>query len=173
MSMHIIIDGYNLIRQSLRWGMLDQQDMQLGREALLEDLALYKKKTSHQITVVFDAADAPGFMQHQDRIKGIRVKFSGPGESADTVIKKMTRRFAEKALVVSSDREVANRSFQNGSATIGSPEFEEKISQTLHGGDTPWGETENGGWKPTTKKRGPSRRLPKRTRKNLSKIRKL
>jgi predicted RNA-binding protein with PIN domain len=173
MSLHIIIDGYNLIRQSFRWRMLEQQDMQLGREALLEDLATYKKKTSHRITVVFDAADAPSFMQHQGQMKGIGVKFSRPGESADTVIRNMTRQYQEKALVVSSDREVANWSSQNRSATISSPEFEEKITQTLFNEDTSWGEEASDGWKPTTQKKGPSRRLPKRARKNLSKLRKL
>lgn len=147
--------------------------MQLGREALLDDLAVYKKKTAHRITVVFDAADAPSFMQHQDRFKGISVKFSNPGESADTMIKDMTRRLREKALVVSSDRDVANGSSQNGAAVIDSPEFEERISQTVFGGDGPWDEDTDSGWKPTTKKKGPSRRLPKKTRKNLSRLRKL
>jgi uncharacterized protein len=173
MPVHIIIDGYNLIRQSFRWRMLEEQDMQLGREALLEDLAAYKKKTAHRITVVFDGADAPSFMQHQDQVKGISVKFSGPGELADTVIRNMTRQYQEKALVVSSDREVVRWSSQNRSATISSPEFEEKIAQTLFDDDTALGEETFDGWKPTTKKKGPSRRLPKRTRKNLSKLRKL
>lgn len=152
--------------------MLEEQDMQLGREALLEDLATYKKKTAHRITVVFDAADAPSFMQHQDRVKGISVKFSNPGETADTMIKRMSRQFREKALVVSSDRDVAHGSAQNGAATIGSPEFEEKMSRTVYQ-DGPWDENTASGWKPTTKKKGPSRRLPKKTRKNLSKLRKL
>jgi len=39
MSIHIIIDGYNLIRQSTTLSILDQQDIMLGREALVDMLA--------------------------------------------------------------------------------------------------------------------------------------
>ncbi len=173
MAVHIIIDGYNLIRQSFRWGMLEALDMQSGREALLEDLARYKRKKAHRITVVFDGGDAPSFMPHNDRVRGIRIKFSGPGETADALIRKMTRTSREKALVVSSDREVVQWSSQNGAATISSPEFEDRLTQTLSGMEGSPNEEELSGWKPTTVKKGPSRRLSKRDRKNLSKIRKL
>jgi len=57
MSFHIIIDGYNLIRQSCTLAAFDQKDLQLGREVLLDKLAAYKKIKHHKITVVFDAAN--------------------------------------------------------------------------------------------------------------------
>ena len=88
MSIHIIIDGYNLIRQSNRLSILDLQDIQLGRDALVDMLAAYKKVKSHRITVVFDGTRAPLFSQQRTRLKGITVIFSHKGESADTVIKK-------------------------------------------------------------------------------------
>ena len=44
MSIHIIIDGYNLIRQSNRLSILDLQDIQLGRDALVDMLAAYNQK---------------------------------------------------------------------------------------------------------------------------------
>ena len=50
--MHIIIDGYNLIRQSATFSRLDLEDMQTGREALIDALADYKKIKRHRITVV-------------------------------------------------------------------------------------------------------------------------
>ena len=50
MSIHIIIDGYNLIRQSNRLSALDNQDIQLGREALLYMLAAYKKVFFGEVT---------------------------------------------------------------------------------------------------------------------------
>ena len=103
MSIHIIIDGYNLIRQSKSLSALDRQDLQLGREALLDMLSAYKKINRHTITVVFDGTNAPPFSQHKDQIKGIQVKFSRSGESADAVIKRMAARLSEKELVESSD----------------------------------------------------------------------
>ncbi|NQT68664.1 MAG: NYN domain-containing protein, partial [Desulfobacteraceae bacterium] len=58
MSIHIIIDGYNLIRQSNFFSTIDRRDMQLGRETLIETLAAYKGIKGHKITVVFDGAQA-------------------------------------------------------------------------------------------------------------------
>ncbi len=40
MPIHIIIDGYNLIRQSSALSVLDNQDIQLGREALIDQLLI-------------------------------------------------------------------------------------------------------------------------------------
>jgi hypothetical protein len=90
------------------------------------------------------------------------------------VIKKMASKEREKALIVSSDRDVvlAAASFQ--SATIPSAEFESRLAlaeQMNSPGET--GDEEDGGWIPTTRKKGPSRRLSKRRRRNRMKVRKL
>ena len=167
---HIIIDGYNLIRQSFRWGMLDAQDMRAGREALLEDLAAYKKKKAFRITVVFDGAKAPGFFPKNDRIHGITVTFSHAGESADDVIKRMAETLREGALVVSSDRDVASFASRQGAGVIGSVEFERRV---LGGSIDSGAEESDSGWAVTTKKKGPGRRLPKRERRTLSHLKKL
>ena len=173
MSIHIIIDGYNLIRQSNSFSDLDRQDIQFGREALLDTLAAYQRIKRHMITVVFDGTNAPPFSQHENRVKGIKVKFSRSGESADSVIKRMANRKREKALVVSSDLDVVNFAVSKGAATISSPDFEEKIAMAVYM-DTKGVEREDeSGWVPSTKKKGPSKRLSKRKRRNRIKIRKL
>ena len=173
MSIHIIIDGYNLIRQSSSFSDLDRQDIQLGREALLDALAAYKRIKHHKITVVFDGTNAPPFSQHENRVKGIKVKFSRKGELADSVIKRMVSREREKALVVSSDMDVVNFAATKGAATIRSSDFEEKITMAAYM-DIKGIEGEGeGGWVPTTKKKGPSKRLSKRKRRDRIKIRKL
>ena len=79
----------------------------------------------------------------------------------------------EKALVVSSDLDVVNFATSKGAATISSHAFEEKIAMSAHM-DTKRIENEDGdGWIPTTKKKGPSRRLSKKKRRDRVKIRKL
>jgi uncharacterized protein len=173
MSIHIIIDGYNLIRCSSSLSTLDQQDIQLGREALLDALSSYKRIKHHMITVVFDGTHAPPLSQHKDRVKGIKVKFSRSGETADTVIKRMAARDREKALVVSSDLDIVNFAASMGTATISSPAFEEKITMAVYMDTKGEVEQNQGGWVPTTKKKGPSRRLSKRKRRNRIKIKKL
>jgi hypothetical protein len=173
MSLHIIIDGYNLIRQSDTFRSLDRQSMQRGREALVDVLAAYKKIKSHTITVVFDGAQAPPIAPQRDRVKGIIIKFSRNGESADTVIKRLARKQRQKALVVSSDREVVDAAESYGAATIGTEAFENKISVVDQLDGAAIEQDEHQSWKPTTKKKGPSRRLPKRKRRNKVKIKKL
>ena len=173
MSIHIIIDGYNLIRQSGSFSDLDRQDIQLGRKALLDTLAAYQRVKRHKITVVFDGTNAPSFSQHENRVKGIKVKFSRKGELADSLIKRMVNREREKALVVSSDLDIVDFAAAKGAATISSSDFEEKITMAVYM-DTKGVEREDeGGWVPTTKKKGPSKRLSKRKRRNRIKIRKL
>lgn len=175
MAIHIIIDGYNLIRQSDTLNRLDRQDIQTGREALIDLLAAYKRLKAHRITVVFDGADAPVFSNRRDRLKGIAVRFSGQGETADAVIKKMAADKREKALVVTSDRDIIDYASSHGAATIGSTDFEEKMRMAgymaekgLDGSDG-----DVSGWKPTTKKKGPKKRLSKKERQNRAKANKL
>jgi predicted RNA-binding protein with PIN domain len=173
MSIHIIIDGYNFIRQSTTLSSLDQQDIMLGREALVSLLAAYRKTKPHRITVVFDGSNSPVFSSQRARQKGISIRFSRSGESADDIIKRMANREREKALVVSSDREVADSATSSGAATISAQAFEAKIDLSAHL-DNPIREAEDyAGWTPTTKKKGPSRRLPKKQRRNRMKINKL
>lgn len=173
MSIHIIIDGYNLIRQSNAFSTLDRRDIQLGREALLDVLAAYKKIKRHKITVVFDGMNAPAFSHHKDQIKGIKIRFSRRGESADTVIKRMVAREREKALIVSSDQDVVSFAAAKGASTLSSPAFEEKIAMSVYMDTKGIEKQDNGGWIPTTKKKGPSRRLSKKKRRNRVKTKKL
>ncbi len=173
MSIHIIIDGYNFIRQSNRLSALDQQDIMLGREALVHMLAAYRKTKPHRITLVFDGSSGPVFLPKRSRQKGISIRFSRSGESADDVIKRMANREREKALVVSSDREVADSAASSGAATISAPAFEAKIDLAAHLDNSISEAEDYAGWTPTTKKKGPSRRLPKKQRRNRMKIKKL
>jgi predicted RNA-binding protein with PIN domain len=173
MSLHIIIDGYNLIRQSSRLSRLDLEDIQLGREALVDMLAAYKKFKAHLITVVFDGTGSPLFSRQRDRQKGITIVYSHNGESADAVIKKMARREGPKALVVSSDQDIVRSAAAWGAATISARDFESRLATARYLDDLPTEEENQGGWKPTTKKKGPSRRLSKKRRKNRAKISKL
>jgi predicted RNA-binding protein with PIN domain len=174
MALHIVIDGYNLIRQSKQFSALDQLDMQMGREALVSALAIYKKIKPYPITVVFDGHSAETGMPRQDQLKGIRIRYSRPGELADTVIKRMASREKEKMLVVSSDHDIVQYAQSAGAAVINSAEFEDRLAMASYL-DTKGAEQDDAshGWRPGTKKKGPSKRLSKRKRKMQNKISKL
>ena len=174
MAIHIIIDGYNLIRQSPDLARLDRQDLQLGREALVTMLAAYKKIKPHAITVVFDGADQPSLYGSRDRARGIAIRYSQGGESADDLIRRMARKERAKALVVSSDREVMAAAEAAGATSMTSPAFEEKLVMARYVSVKGGGEmVESNGWVPTTRKKGPSRRLPKRKRRSNARVKKL
>ena len=174
MSLHIIVDGYNVIRQSKQLRILDLRDMQEGRETLQDMLVEYRKRKGHRITIVFDGTNAISPDTQRQRFCGIDILFSRHGETADTVIKRMAARERERALVVSSDRDIVSFVTSVGSTTIGSRAFEKKIFQALYSGENGGVEdSPDTGWVPTTRKKGPSRRLSKKKRRNRGKTVKL
>ena len=174
MAIHIIIDGYNVIRQSPDLARLDRQDLQLGRDALVSMLAAYKKRKRHAITVVFDGTAQASLYRSRDNAQGIAIRYSQGGESADDLIRRMARRERDRALVVSSDREVMAAAESAGATVMDSTAFANKIfmASYLEGnGGGEFGVSE--GWVPTTRKKGPSRRLPKRKRRAKARLDKL
>lgn len=175
MTVQIIIDGYNFIRQSQDLSLLDTYDLQQGREALINLLADYRRIKPHLITVVFDGADAPTYYQRRDQIKGIEMVFSRAGQTADAVIKKMAAQKREKAVVVSSDMEVVRAAESAGAAVLSSPAFEEKMTRALLMGadEAPVAQESSSGWRPGVRKKGPRYRLSKKERRHRRKTEKL
>ncbi len=174
MGLHIIIDGYNLIRRSPAMARIDRQDLEAGRMALVRRLAAYKKVKQHRLTVVFDGAGGPAGSLRRDRIQGIEIRFSGPGETADTLIKRMVRNCSEKVLVVSSDREVAGFAAAAGAQSLESELFEQRLAMVemmeLKG---PVDEVPERTRRVSTRKKGPARRLSKKRRRQQRMLAKL
>jgi predicted RNA-binding protein with PIN domain len=175
MAVHVVVDGYNLIRQSVALRSEEELALELGREALLEHLRLYKRTKGHRITVVYDAASKPLLAEERTQQKGIRVIYSGQGETADSVIKRICRNEGNKVLVVSSDRELANYAEAQGSAVIDSEDFEAKMEMALYMDFKGVEEDEKEGWHPSkgTSKKGPAKRPSKKERKRRQKWGKL
>ena len=172
MSVHLIVDGYNLIRQSPALKPIDSRDLEAGREALLQRLAAYRRsRPQHKITVVFDGWQAGGATEARDRRQGMEIIFSRRGERADEVIKRLLARERSRAVLVSSDRELRNFADQVGATWITAPNFElahlldtgDGLPQEAYEPDPPRG----------PQKKGPARRLSKRQRQRLQRLRKL
>ena len=176
MPVHVLIDGYNLIRQSASLRSQEKLALELGRDSLLERLRQYKRNRGHRITVVFDAASKTLLAEERSQQKGLRVIYSGQGETADSVIKRICRKEGRKVLVVTSDRELANYAETCGSVVMDSVDFENKMEMALYleskGAEVG---DEQEGWSPSkgTRKKGPGKRLSKRERRRLEKYRKL
>jgi len=171
--MMMIIDGYNLIRQSDALRRHEHKSLENGRRALLTWLADYEKIKHHKIIVVFDGWKSGSPDEQRDREGNIDVIYSRYGERADDVIKRLTQNAPGDVVVVSSDREISSRATRLGKTALSSPDFEAIVCRTLRSLPSATRTTRNEAATGLTKKKGPARRLPRAQRRALNKIEKL
>jgi uncharacterized protein len=87
--MHIIVDGYNLIRQSATLRHSEVKSLEEGRNALIRSLVGYRRHRGHRITVVFDGWVGGSPQEERDLAGGVEIIYSRLGEKADEVIKRL------------------------------------------------------------------------------------
>jgi len=171
MSIHLIVDGYNLIRQSPELRRFEAQDLESGRQALLTLMAAYRRsRPRHQVTVVFDGWQAGGFQESRDQHLGVAVIYSRRGERADEVIKRLLRREGTRAVVVSSDRELQEWAVRVGAAWVSAQEFTGDHLLAAPGEEDT---EEPPGPARGPAKKGPAHRLAKKERQRQQRLRKL
>lgn len=176
MAIHIVVDGYNLIRQSPSLSAEERLDVERGRRALNRRLARYQKLKGHSITVIFDGARGSNPSRVTLREEGVRTIYSGPRESADEIIMRMAAQNPGGMVVVTSDRAVADYAIKHGATAVSSPEFEARmgLSELTTPSVIEEEPDENRhGEKIHTRKKGPSRRAPRKERRKDSTVRKL
>jgi len=109
------------------------------REKLIRGLSGYRKIKGHDITVVFDGWKSGGSREETIRTGGITVVYSRVGETADSVIKRIISRDKREWIVVTSDRDIADFAWANGSVAVPSARFDAIIGKA---GSVPAGEYE-------------------------------
>ena len=175
MPLELIIDGYNLIRQSDSLSAIDARSLEQGREALLERLAAYKKVRGHPITVVFDGWGGFEPVSTRTRHKGIEVVYTGKGETADEWIQRRVGG-VQYGAVVTSDREIQHHAERAGLSAISSNEFERKMEQAL-APDMEGMDVDDGEWDEEESievpKKGSARQLSKKEKKRQAILKKL
>lgn len=168
-----MIDGYNLIKQWDELIDLEAISLEKGRKGLIRLLAAYKKSRGHDITVVFDGWKSDNIGSSHDSLQGIDIIYSGRGERADEVIKRIADEMRGRVVIVTSDKAIETHALKRGSSVIPSADFEMRVrmaSQVDEYGciDDEEDEAPVGG-----NKKGPSRRLSKEKRKKQQKLKKL
>ncbi len=167
MPIHLIIDGYNLL--GVRGGL--RGDIEAKREALIRDLAGYRQRKGHPVTVVFDGWRAGHPVEHVEWREGIGVVYSRQGEQADAVVKRLAEQYGADCAVVSSDREISNFAYAQGSTVITSGEFETRLQMS---GARPAARKqeaeEDEPVRRDPKKKGNPRKLPKALRKKVKQL---
>jgi predicted RNA-binding protein with PIN domain len=122
MPTHLIVDGYNL----LAGGSLSSQ-LESARDRLVRDLAAYRHRKNHLITVVFDGWQQGQLSEQREHRAGVQVIYSKRGERADQVIQRLAREYGADCAVVSSDHEIVNAARAHGAFVLGSREFAGKL----------------------------------------------
>jgi len=178
--MHIIIDGYNLIRQSDALRRYERLSLEAGRNALIRSLSHYKQQRGHKVTIVFDGWQGGPAEEERDKLSGIDIIYSRKGEKADEVIKRMVQDRSEEVVVVTSDRGIADFVSRRGGTAISSQDFEELLGRAktdVNGRARRAAERldkeEDDPTMGRVKRKGPSRRLSRRKKSAVERIRKL
>lgn len=176
--MHIIIDGYNLIRQSDSLKRFEKVSLEEGRNELIRRMVKYRRLKGHRITLVFDGWIGGSPHEERTREGGVAIIYSRLGEKADEVIKRIARkRGGEELVVVTSDGGVAAAISRTSGVTISSPEFEEKVrfeeEEAILAEKGMSEDTGDDAPVVTTRKKGPARRMSKRERQRRKRFDKL
>jgi hypothetical protein len=174
--MHIIIDGYNLIRQCDSLRAIERKGgLEQGRNALIRRAALYSQQKGHRITVVFDGWQGGSPAENRERMGGVDVIYSRLGEKADDLIKRLAEKTGVELVVVTSDRSIADFVSRRGVSAVPSHIFSDLLEKTdalcpKNGNEE---KDVNDGTSRRGKQKGPSRRPSKKERLSYSRIRKL
>jgi predicted RNA-binding protein with PIN domain len=123
--MHIIIDGYNVLKQVLS---PDQVGLS-QRRAFTNALGKYASKKNHTVTLVFDGG--PDTWPTQEKDHGITVMYSGIKQSADDLIKKLLSAKKFGVLLVSSDNELKANAKRLGIASMNADDFYNLVKDEL------------------------------------------
>jgi uncharacterized protein len=164
MPMHVIIDGYNLLAGAGNlFGRLES-----ARETLVRELAAYRHRKNHLITVVFDGWQQGLPIEQREHRTGVQVIYSKRGERADQVIQRLAGEYGSDCAVVSSDHEIVNAARAHGALVMGAREFADKLRATSGAsGAMPYKELDTGDDVRLTggpEKKGNPRKLPKSQR---------
>lgn len=130
----LVVDGYNVIRESPVYRALIDEDLTdpvlhdvyvRARQALLADVAAFAQGT-FEATVVFDGFGNPDPERPPRRTAGVNVVFSPSGVEADTVIERMVaeaREEGREVTVITSDAGVQSTVFGEGVTRLSSRMF--------------------------------------------------
>ena len=169
----LIIDGYNLIRNSPFLAPLDRQDLEEGREALISRLSDYRKIRRFPIVVVFDGTGSYHLSAVEENRMGIRVLFSHQGQTADDFIISLAKQKGRESVVVTSDRGIHERLKPFDCVCVRSETFDAKIDNALYELYKGQSFEEEDPVRHSGHKKGTSKKFPKKVRRERDILRKL
>jgi predicted RNA-binding protein with PIN domain len=132
-DMRYLIDGYNLLHaMGVIRGRLGPAGLEKARGRLLGLLrGSYDKDEAAQVTVVFDAAEAPPGIEEEQIFHGIRVRYAACYPEADDMIEWLVRHEATpaKLTVVSDDRRLQQAAVRKKCIALGCQEYLKELDR--------------------------------------------
>ena len=143
----ILVDGYNVIRNTPALARAEAVSLEQGRTALLDRLTTRYRHTPHRLVIVFDGDGAAESAQPMRGLSRGRVIFTRRGETADAVICRLAREAERPAdpvhttgadvgayammqtVVVSDDYEVRQGTSSHGATTARVGELADRMSE--------------------------------------------
>jgi predicted RNA-binding protein with PIN domain len=124
-QVHLIVDGYNVTKTAWPGAPLHTQ-----RQRLATALGALAAQRRIEVTVVFDGATLSGPVQLTPP-RGVRIRFSPAGVTADEVIRQLVRAEppGRPVVVVSSDREVADSIVALGGRAVAAEALAVRLSR--------------------------------------------
>ena len=114
MGYDILVDGYNVIKNSEPFRSAQKHGLAHARALLVKQLISKYRHTPYQVTVVFDGDGVHEQITHEQRV---RVIYSQRGETADRVIMRLAAQACEAGRAVetiSNDLEVRHSVTESG-----------------------------------------------------------
>lgn len=127
----LIVDGYNVIRQTPPYSALAESDLDTARAALVSDVAAFAHG-EWKATVVFDGHNNPVSTGTAHDVDGVTVIFSRYGTDADTVIEslgRIARERGDQTTVVTSDAQTQWTVLGGRVTRMSSAEFSGELRQ--------------------------------------------
>ncbi len=128
----LIVDGYNVIRQTPPYSVLAENDLDTARAALVSDVSAYAHG-DWKATIVFDAHANPRSDGTSHQAAGVTVVFSKYGVDADSVIEslaRVAREHGDETVVVTSDAEMQWTVLGGSVGRMSSGEFAETLRES-------------------------------------------
>ena len=88
MATHLLVDGYNLVGSAGMAPPAGSGRLEAARETLLKNLAGYRQRKGHAITVVFDGWQGGLGAEHREFQSGVEVVYSKRGERITALIER-------------------------------------------------------------------------------------
>lgn len=128
----ILIDGYNVIRNTPGLAAADRASLAAGRDALLQRVTAAYRHTPHRVVVVFDGdGGTESVVALPGRARG-QVIFTPRGVTADETLRRLAREAqarGEQVTVVSGDFEVRLGTTGAGARSARPEEFASRLNQ--------------------------------------------